>query len=239
MGRAVQGDLGESFKTGGPVLEELTTRFPATLELALGGLIVGVGLALPLGILAAIKRGALVDHLSRLLALVGASLPGFWLAFLLIILFAVKLHWLPVMGRGTLRHLILPALALGFGTAAPLMRLTRSSLLEVLGEDYVRTAQAKGLSQQVVVLRHALRNALIPVVTVAALRFGFLLGGAVVVEVIFAWPGVGKFMVDGIFARDYPLIQGYVVFMGTIFLLINLAVDILYVAIDPRIQVAD
>ncbi|HWQ11719.1 MAG TPA: nickel ABC transporter permease [Roseiflexaceae bacterium] len=238
VGNALRGDLGRSFKTGGPVLGELAGRFPATLQLALCAMLVGTGIALPLGALAAVRRGSAVDQASQLVALAGASLPGFWLAFLLIILFAVELRLLPVAGRGTPQHLVLPACALGFGMAAPLTRLTRSSMLEVLGEDYIQTARAKGLRERTVVVRHALRNALIPVVTVAGMSFGHLLGGAVIVETVFAWPGVGKFIVDGILARDYPLIQGYVLFMGTVFVLINLAVDVLYVWIDPRVRLA-
>jgi peptide/nickel transport system permease protein len=238
VGNALRGDLGVSFKTGGPVLEELAQRFPATLELAVYGMGVGVLLALPLGVQAAMRRGSVIDHASRLVALAGASLPSFWLAFLLIIVFAVQLRMLPVAGRGTARHLVLPAITLGFALAAPLTRLTRSSMLEVLGEDFVRTARAKGLHEGAVVVRHALRNALIPVVTVAGMSFGHLLGGAVIVETVFAWPGVGKLVVDSIFDRDYPLIQGYVLFMGTVFVLINLLVDLLYVWLDPRVQLA-
>jgi peptide/nickel transport system permease protein len=236
VAHALQGDLGVSFKTGGPVLEELARRFPATLELAVYGMLVGIALALPLGAQAAVRRGSSIDHASRLVALAGASLPSFWLAFILIIVFAVQLRLLPVAGRGTVRHLVLPAITLGVALAAPLTRLTRSSMLEVLGEDFVRTAWAKGLHERSVVLRHALRNALIPVVTVAGMSFGHLLGGAVIVETVFAWPGVGKLVVDSIFDRDYPLIQGYVLFMGTIFVLINLAVDLLYVWLDPRVR---
>ena len=234
----LRGDLGQSFKTGGPVLRELSARFPATLQLAVAGLGVGLCIALPLGILAAVRRGSSVDHLSRVAALAGASLPSFWLGFLLIIVFAVKLRMLPVAGRGTIQHLVLPAVTLGFGMAAPLTRLTRSSMLEVLGDDYIQTARAKGLRERTVVLRHGFRNALIPVVTVAGMSFGHLLGGAVIVETVFAWPGVGKFVVDSILARDYPLIQGYVLFMGTLFVLINLAVDVMYAWLDPRIQLA-
>lgn len=236
VGNALRGDLGLSFKTGGPVLEELARRFPATLELAVYGMLVGIALALPLGVQAAVRRGSSVDHLSRLIALAGASLPSFWLAFILIIMFAVQLRLLPVAGRGTLRHLVLPAVTLGVALAAPLTRLTRSSMLEVLGEDFVRTARAKGLHERAVILSHALRNALIPVVTVAGMSFGHLLGGAVIVETVFAWPGVGKLVVDSIFDRDYPLIQGYVLFMGTVFVLINLVVDLLYVWLDPRVR---
>jgi peptide/nickel transport system permease protein len=238
VGNALRGDLGLSFKTGGPVLAELARRFPATLELAVYGMLVGIVLALPLGVQAAVRRGSSVDHASRLIALAGASLPSFWLGFILIIVFAVQLRLLPVAGRGTARHLVLPAVTLGFALAAPLTRLTRSSMLEVLGEDFVRTARAKGLHERAVIVRHALRNALIPVVTVAGMSFGHLLGGAVIVETVFAWPGVGKLVVDSIFDRDYPLIQGYVLFMGTVFVLINLMVDLLYVWLDPRVKLA-
>jgi peptide/nickel transport system permease protein len=234
--QVVQGDLGVSYKSGGAIADELRQRFPATLELTIGGLLVGVGLALPLGMAAAIYRGAFVDQLSRLLALLGASLPSFWLAFLLIILFAVEWKLLPVAGRSSTRHLVLPAVALGVGIAAPLMRLTRSSLLEVLGQDYIRTARAKGLAQRRVLIGHALRNALIPVATVIGMSFGHLLGGSVIIETIFAWPGIGKLLIDGIANRDYPLIQAYVLFMGTFFILINLVVDLLYFWLDPRIQ---
>ena len=238
VGNALRGDLGVSFKIGGPVLQELARRFPATLEIAVYGMLVGCALALPLGVLAAVRRGSGADHASRLVALAGASLPSFWLAFLLIIVFAVQMRLLPVSGRGTPRHLVLPAITLGVALAAPLTRLTRSSMLEVLGEDYVRTARAKGLHERAVLGVHALRNALLPVVTVAGMSFGHLLGGAVIVETVFAWPGVGKLVVDSIFDRDYPLIQGYVLFMGTIFVLINLSVDLLYVWLDPRMRLA-
>ncbi|MBX3015083.1 MAG: ABC transporter permease [Caldilineaceae bacterium] len=236
VGQVLQGDLGVSYKSGGPIRTELYQRFPATLELTFGGLLVAIGLALPLGMAAAVYRGSLIDHFSRVLALVGASLPSFWLAFLLIILFAVEWKLLPVAGRSSTRHLVLPALALGLGIAAPLMRLTRSSLLEVLGQDYIRTARAKGLERRRVLIGHALRNALIPVVTVIGMSVGHLLGGSVIIETIFAWPGIGKLLIDGIANRDYPLIQAYVLLMGTFFILINLGVDLLYLWLDPRIQ---
>ena len=235
--RVVRGDLGVSYRTGGAVLDEFASRLPATLELALAGFAVSVVLALPLGVLAASHRNGIWDHITRLVALAGASMPGFWLAFLLILVFAVKVHWLPVLGRGTWQQLVLPAVALGFGAAAGLTRLMRSSMLEVLGEDYVRTARAKGVGARGVLLHHALRNALIPIITVLGLRFGFLLSGAAVIEVVFAWPGIGRLMVEGIAARDYPLIQGYVLFTGTIFLLVNLLVDLAYGWLNPRIRV--
>jgi peptide/nickel transport system permease protein len=165
-------------------------------------------------------------------------MPSFWVAYLLILLFAVKLQLLPVAGTGSWRHLILPSVTLGLAACASLMRLTRSEMLEVLGQDYIRTSRAKGLGPRAVVIRHALRNAMIPVMTVAGMRFAGLLGGAVIVETIFAWPGIGKFVLDSIFDRDYPVIQGFVVFMGTVFLLMNLLVDVSYAWLDPRIRLS-
>lgn len=234
--RAVQGDLGRSFRTGEPVLTALADRFLNTLAIALAGMGLAVTISLPLGVLAAVRRDSGFDHLSRLGALLGASLPGFWLGYLLILLFAVALHLLPVAGLGSFQHLILPSITLALGAVATLSRLTRGSLLEVLDEDYIRTARAKGLPEKWVILRHGLRNALIPVVTAVGLRFGHLLGGAVIVETVFAWPGIGKFVVDSIYDRDYPAIQGFVVFIGTVFVLLNLLVDLAYVWLDPRIR---
>ena len=236
LGNAVTGDLGESYRTGEPVLTALVTRFPVTLQIAALGVLGAIAIALPLGVLAAVWRNSPVDHLSRVLALLGASMPNYWVAYLLILLFAVQLHLLPVAGRGTWQHMILPSVTLGLAASASLMRLTRSEMLETLGQDFVRTGRAKGLRPSTVVVGHALRNALIPVVTVAGLRFAGLLGGAVIVETIFAWPGIGKFVVDSIFDRDYPVIQGFVVFMGSVFLLINLAVDVSYAWLDPRVR---
>ena len=236
VGRAAQGDLGDSFRTGQPVSTELTTRFPATLQLAVPGFAVAVLLAVGVGVLSAVRRGSLSDHGSRLSALLADSIPSFVLAYLLIIVFSVQLHLLPVAGRGTWRHLVLPVLTLGLTTSASLMRLTRSSLLEVLDEDYVRTARAMGLPGRTVVLSHALKNALIPVVTLAALVLGTLVTGTVIVETVFAWPGIGKYVVDSIFARDYAVIQGFVVFTGTFFVGVNLVVDLLYVRLDPRVR---
>lgn len=235
---AAGGDLGTSYRTGEPVVEELLDRFPATLQLATAGLLMGLVVALPLGILSATRRHSVLDHASRLGALVGVSVPSFWLGYLLILLFAVALGILPAFGRGGWEHLVLPAVTLGVGGAASLTRLTRSSLLEELHRDYVRTARAKGLPESAVVVRHALRNALIPIVTLIALRFGALLGGAVVVETVFAWPGVGTLVVDAIYDRDYPTIQGFVVFMGTAFVLLNLLVDLSYLGLDPRVRLS-
>jgi peptide/nickel transport system permease protein len=233
---AITGDLGTSYRTGESVMGALAERFPNTLQIAALGLAIAICVALPLGILAAVWRNSPIDHASRIIALLGASMPGFWVAYLLILLFAVKLQLLPVAGKGTWQHLILPSVTLGLAACASLMRLTRSEMLEVLGQDFIRTSRAKGLGQRAVVIRHALRNALIPVMTVAGMRFAGLLGGAVIVETIFAWPGIGKFVVDSIFDRDYPVIQGFVVFMGTVFLLVNLLIDVSYAWLDPRIR---
>ncbi len=229
-------DLGESFRTGRPVAEELFSRLPATLELTCAALVFMVILAVPAGILSALYRHTLVDHLGRLGALAGASLPGFWLGLVLIYLFSVKLGILPVMGRGGLEHLVLPAVTLGFGMAAVYARVLRAGMLDVLGQDYIKVARAKGLKEKWVIGRHALKNALLPAVTLLGMSFGSLLGGAVIVETIFAWPGVGKFAVESIFNRDYPVIQGYALIMAVVFVLANLLVDISYVFLDPRIR---
>lgn len=233
---AARGDLGRSYRTGEPVLAELASRFPATLQLASSALLVGLAIALPLGIVSAVHRGTAVDHASRLGALLGASVPRFWLGYVLILIFSVALGLFPVAGRGGWAHLVLPALTLGVGGAASLTRLTRACLLEELQQDYVRTARAKGLPERRVVVHHALRNALNPVVTLIGMRFGALLGGAVVVETVFAWPGIGSLVVESIYDRDYPAIQGFVLFTGTVFLLINLLVDLGYVWLDPRVR---
>ena len=235
LARVTQGDLGQSLRTGEPVWDELIGRLPATLELALVGLTLGLLMALPGGILAAVWRDTVVDHLSRGLALMGAALPAFWLGAMLIVLFAVRLRWLPAMGRGEPAQLILPGFALGISASAVLMRLTRASLLETLREDYVRTARAKGLRERVVVLRHALKPAMLPVLTVIGLQFGNLLGGALVIETIFAWPGLGQFIMTSILARDITVIQGFTLMMGLVFVGTNLAVDLAYRWLDPRI----
>lgn len=229
-------DLGKSFRTGQPVAEEILSRFPATLELAGAALAFMILIALPAGILSALYRHAFIDHLSRIFALFGASLPGFWLGLMLIFFFAVKLELLPVMGRGEPQQLVLPAITLGFGLAAVYARILRAGMLDVLGQDYIRVARAKGLKEEWVIGRHALKNALLPAVTLFGMSFGHLLGGAVVVETIFAWPGVGQFAVESIFNRDYPVIQGYALFMSVIFVLANLLVDLSYVILDPRIR---
>ncbi len=232
----VQGDLGVSYRGGQPIMRELGEPLPATLLLAGSSLVLAILLGIPLGLIAALWRGSPLDGLSRLLALVGAAVPSFVLALLLMLIFAVKLNWLPTIGYGTPQHLILPAVALAAGASAQLMRLTRASMLEVLQQDYVRTARAKGLGERVVIWVHALKNALLPVVTVLGISLGHLLGGTVIVETIFAWPGVGKYAIDAIFLRDYPVIQGFVLYMGLIFLSVNLAVDMGYRWLDPRLN---
>jgi peptide/nickel transport system permease protein len=204
VANAVHGDLGTTFRTGEPVLRALSDHFVATLQIGVAALLVGVIVALPLGILSAVRPGRPIDHASRVLALLGASMPSFWLGYVLIIVFAVMLRMLPVGGYGDMQHLALPALTLGLGAAASLTRLTRASLLEVLDEDSVPTARAKGLPARRAILGHALRSALIPITTMIGMRFGHLLGGAVIVETVFAWPGIGKYVVDSIYDRDYP-----------------------------------
>lgn len=238
LGHALRGDLGRSYRTGEEVLAAIWARFPATLELAVAALLIGCATAVPVGILAAARRNSLFDRLQRIASIAAASMPSFWSGYLLILLFGVSLHWLPVSGRGGPRHLVLPALTLSAGFMASLARLTRATLLEELSQDYVLTARAKGLSRRAVILRHALRNALIPLVTFTGTRFAVLLGGAAIVETVFAWPGVGKQVLDSIFDRDYPAIQGFVLVMGTVFVGLSLVVDLSYRLLDPRVSLA-
>lgn len=233
---AVRGDLGRSFARRTPVTSEIASRLGATAGLAVVALLLATVIAIPLGVAAAMLREHWLDHILRVGSLTGASIPGFFLAYLLIGVFAIRLHALPVAGREDPSSLLLPALTLAVGPAAVISRLLRSSLLEVLGEDYVRTARAKGLSWLRAVLRHALPNAAIPVVTVLGGVLGHLLAGAVIVEFIFAWPGLGRLTVEAVFERDYPMIEGLVVFTGLLFLLINLLVDLSYTLFDPRIR---
>jgi peptide/nickel transport system permease protein len=232
----LQGELGYSFRTDRPVLDEILTRLPATIQLALAGMLVALIIAIPVGIISATRQYSTVDNLSMFGALLGVSMPNFWLGLLLILFFSVYLGWLPVFGRGGIEHLVLPAITLGTGMAAITTRLIRSSMLEVLGQDYIQTARAKGLKERIVIYKHALKNALIPVVTIVGLQFAALLEGAVIVEVIFAWPGIGRLLVDSIFARDFMLIQGCILFIAAMFVLVNLLVDISYAYLDPRIR---
>lgn len=231
-----QGDLGESVRTRQPVTHELANYFPNTLRLTLGAMLVALLIGVPAGIIAAIRPGTVFDLLAMLGALIGVSMPVFWFGLMAILIFSVQLGWFPVAGTGTLWHLILPAITLGTGTAAILARMTRSAMLEVLSQDYIRTARAKGVAGRVVIFKHALRNALIPVVTITGLQFGGLLEGAVITETVFAWPGIGQLLVGSILARDYPVVQGAVLLIAVAFILINLVVDLLYGAIDPRIR---
>jgi peptide/nickel transport system permease protein len=232
---AARGDLGTSFSTGDSVTNELISRFPATLQLAGAATLLAIVIGLPIGILAAIRRNSLIDQVSRGAAMLAASTPEFWLAYLLIILFSVKLQVLPAVGYGGLDNLVLPAFALALAEAAIVARLARSSLLEVLGEDYITTARAKGISERQVIVRHALRNALNAVVTQIGLIFAVLLAYSFIIEVIFVWPGIGRYTVDAIGQRDYTVLQGSLVFAGTVFILVSLIVDLIYLWLDPRV----
>jgi peptide/nickel transport system permease protein len=236
VGNLLQGDLGISYRSKLPVSQEVFSRLPATAELASAALVFAVVLGLSMGIISAVKRNTIIDRVAILVAMLGSSMPVFWSGLLLIVLFAVNLGWLPASGRGTPFHLIMPAIALGAGGAALIARITRSSMLESLSQDYVRTARAKGLNENVVVLRHALKNALIPVVTVVGLQIGGLLGGAVLTETVFSWPGIGLLTVQAIGQRDFPVLRASVLLIATIFTLINLALDVLFVQLDPRIK---
>ena len=232
----LKGDLGESYRSGTPIMSELVKRFPATMMLATAALALSVVVSIPLGIIAALWRGSLLDSLSRLLALLGAAVPSYVLALLLMLFVAVKLNWLPAIGYGSPKNLILPAIALAAGSSAQVMRLTRASMLEVLQQDYMRTARSKGLNERKVVMVHGLKNGLLPVVTMLGINLGHLLGGTVIVETIFGWPGVGRYAVESILQRDYPVVQGFVLYMALIFLLANLAVDFSYRWLDPRLH---
>lgn len=228
------GDLGRSLVSGEPVARLVAERVPATLELTLGALVVAIVIALPLGVLAAARPGTWIDRAAVAFALLGAAMPSFWLGPLLIIGFAIELHVLPVSGRGGLAHLVLPACTLGLGMSAILTRMTRASVLECVGEDYVRTARAKGVGRVGVLARHALANALAPVVTILGLQFGALLAGTVITETIFAWPGVGRLTVEGIQARDYPVLQGCILVIAAGFVLASTLADVVNAALDPR-----
>jgi peptide/nickel transport system permease protein len=234
---AARGDLGTSYASGRPVMTELLERFPATLQLATAATLLAIALGLPLGVLAAMRRNILLDHATRGVSLVAASIPSFWVAYLLIILFSVQLRLLPSFGNGGLDHLVLPALALALAEIGVVARLARASMLEVLGKEYLTAARARGLRERRVIGLHAMKNALVPVVTQVGLIFGFLLAYSAIVEVIFVWPGIGRLAVDAITQRDYPVIQGVVIFAGTVFILVNLVVDLLYQRLDPRITI--
>jgi len=235
VGRAARGDLGTSF-SGAPILPTLVERFGFTLALAVPAFVASIAVAVPVGVVAAVRRGSAADHASRLAALLGASMPSFVLGYLLIIVLSVKLRLLPVAGRGTLGHMLMPVATLALGSGASLARLVRSSLLETLGDDYVRTARSKGASRSAVIVRHAMRNSMLPVVTVLGMRFGRLLAGAAIVETVFTWPGVGRYLVEAIYNHDYPVVQAFVLFTGAMLVMANLAVDLLHTRLDPRVR---
>ena len=231
-----RGDFGQSFQYRAPALRVVLERLGATVQLALAAMLITVLIGVSLGIVAAVRRGTRYDYASTVLAVLGQSLPNFWLGIMLILLFGVALRWLPTSGFESWRHLILPAVTLAAFPMALVARLTRSSMLEILGRDFIRTGRAKGLAERAVVLRHALRNAAVPLLTVLGLQIGTLLGGAVITESVFAWPGMGKLVVDAIFFRDFPVVQTVLILSATIFVVINLLVDLLYTVIDPRIR---
>jgi len=234
--RLVQGDLGRSVVTGEPVAREIAARLPATVQLAVASTLVATAGGVAAGVVSATRQYSWLDYLVMTVTLAGISLPVFWLGLMLMLLFSVHLRWLPAGGYGTPVHLILPTVTLAAFSVAIIARMTRSSLLEVLHQDYVRTAWAKGLGARAVILHHALKNALIPVITVIGLQFGSLLGGAILTETVFAWPGMGRLLVGAIVARDYPVVQGAVLLFAALFTLVNLAVDVLYAYVDPRIH---
>ncbi len=233
---ALRGDFGLSFRHNQPALQLVWDRMPATVQLTLAAMLISVSIAVPIGILSAVKRNSLLDHVGMVIALLGQSMPVFWLGIMLILVFGVKLRLLPAFGMGGIDHLILPALTLGMFTMARTARLTRSEMLEILGQEYIRTARAKGVPPWSVILRHALKNAAIPIVTVIGLEMGTLLGGAIITETIFAWPGVGRLTVQAIYNRDFPVVQAAVFTLACIFVLINFVVDILYTYLDPRVR---
>lgn len=234
--KALHGDLGESTHTKRPVTEELFGRLPATIQLASVALVIASTVGIMVGIVSAVRRNSLFDRASMLFALVFASIPSFWLGLILMLVFSLWLGVLPSAGRGDIKNLIMPALTLAATPAALIARLTRSSMLDVIKSDYIRTAFSKGMQERQVILKHALRNALIPVITVLGIQFGIMLGGSVVVESVFSWPGVGKLMVDSILTKNFPVVQGGLLVMAIIVSLINFAVDAMYGVIDPRIR---
>ncbi len=233
---AVTGDLGVSFRTGQPVTTMIVERIPATAELAIAAMFVAILIAIPLGVVAAVWRGTAIDYGAMTFALLGVSIPNFWLGPILAIVFAVELGWLPVSGRGTLAHLALPAFSLGLALAAILARMTRASLLDELSELYVRAARARGVSNAASITRHALRNSMVPLLTIIALQFGAVLTGAVITETIFAWPGIGRLLIQSIGFRDYPMVQGCILLIAVTYVSVNLVTDLMYGFIDPRIR---
>jgi ABC-type dipeptide/oligopeptide/nickel transport system permease component len=236
VARVVTGDLGQSYITNRPITQDIRERFPKTLQLAGAAMLLATIVGITLGVLSARRPGGLVDRFALALAYLGISFPVYWVGLLLILLFAVTLRWLPPSGYGSLRFLALPALTLGMRSIAFLARMTRSAMLEALSADFVRTARAKGLNEWIVTFRHALRNALIPIITVLGLDFGAYLTGSILTETIFSWPGIGRYVVNAISRRDLPAIQGAVLFLSTVFVLVNLITDLAYAKADPRVS---
>ncbi len=232
----LRGDFGQSFRHSQPALELVMERMPATIQLTLAAMVIALLVAIPVGIISAIRRNSILDHIGMTGALLGQSTPVFWLGIMLILIFSVTIQWFPSSGRGEIQHLVLPAITLGMFTMARTARMMRSSMLEVMGQEYMKTAKAKGLSPGMVILKHALKNAAIPVVTIIGMELGTLLGGAVITETIFAWPGVGRLAVQAIYNRDYPVVQAAVFLLASIFVLVNLVVDLLYTYLDPRVK---
>ena len=233
---AFRGDFGQSVRHGEPAFHLVLERLPATFELAGAALLIGLLLSIPAGVISAVRRNTAIDYVSTVVALLGQSMPTFWLGIMLILVFSVQFNILPSSGRGGLQHLVLPAITLGLFTTARITRLTRSGMLEVLNQDYIRTARAKGVAGRPVVWKHAFKNAAIPIVTIVGIELGTLLGGSVITETIFAWPGVGRLSVQAIYNRDYPVVQAAVFMLASTFVLVNLVVDLLYTYLDPRIR---
>ncbi len=236
LGNAARGDFGTSYNTKNPVFDEVFARFPATLKLTIAGMIIAIAIGIPVGIISATKQYSITDNVAMILALLGVSMPNFWLGLMLILLFSVNLGVLPSGGDAGFTSLILPAITLGTGVAAIITRMTRSSMLEVVRQDYIRTARAKGVPEKEVINKHALKNALIPIVTIIGLQFGSLLGGAVLTETVFTWPGIGRLMVESIRRKDTPTVLASVIFLSLTFSIVNLFIDVLYAYLDPRIK---
>ncbi len=232
----VKGDMGNSYKTGVSVSKEIGERFPNTLKLTLLSILISIAISIPIGIISATKQYSIFDNFGMIIALIGISMPSFWLGLNLIIIFALKLGWLPSGGADSFKSIILPAITLGAAAAASITRTTRSSMLEVLPQDYIRTAKAKGVGKKPIIIRHALKNALIPTITIIGIEFGNLLGGAILTETVFSWPGIGRLMVDSINRKDIPMVLGCIIIFSVGFSIVNLIIDILYAYIDPRIK---
>jgi len=231
-------DFGESMISGQPVIRLILERFPLTLSLALMGIVISIIIAIPLGVISAVKRWSFWDYLGMIFSQVGMAVPSFWLAILLLLLFSVKFRIFPLFGSGTLMHLILPAISLGIARAAVLLRLTRASMAEELSKEYIVAARSKGLTERMVLYKHALKNALLPVITIGGIQLGYMLGGAIIIEQVFSLPGLGRLFLFGVYQRDFPLIQGGVVFVAFIFSLINFLVDMVYSVLNPKIRLS-